>query len=98
MDISSSKAISYDLPKPGVAAGSVFQHSLRVVEKLFLNHSPLIFKVGFTHNPQWRFSNKLYGYVMDTAKWTHMIVLYKTHEPYSAAMLEAALIDKYKRS
>ena len=66
------------------------------MEKLFNEHEPMIWKVGFTHNPAWRWANELYGYAKDIAKWEHMEVLYLSTEPFSAAMLEAALIDKFQ--
>ena len=82
-------------PKKSLAAGSVLHHVLRTMESLFLKQEPLIFKVGWTHNPVWRWENNLYGYRMCRDKWQGMLVLYVSNEPYSPAMLEAALIERY---
>lgn len=48
-----------------------------------------------SHNPVWRWSNSIYGYCNSKDKWAEMIIMYYSREPYSAAMLEAALIEKY---
>lgn len=87
--------IEFDVPKPGVTAGSVLKHSQRVLDAMFSKNDPCIFKVGWTHSPVWRWANKLYGYQQAVEKWTHMKVLYVSNEPHSPAMLEAALIDKH---
>ena len=88
--------IKYDLPAPGSVAGKVLLHAIRVMENLFRKHEPLIWKVGFTHNPSWRWGNELYGYTRARDKWAGMIVLYRSNEQFGPAMLEAALIEKFK--
>ena len=77
-------------------AGAVLAHSICVLENLFSMQEPLTFKIGFTHNPIWRWNNDIYGYRFDRNKWTNMIIFYYAKEPYSPAMLEAALIEKYR--
>ena len=89
--------IQFRLPRLGALSGSVVQHATNVIEELLLSQSPCTFKIGFTHCPLWRWGNKLYGYVTSKDKWSTMFILYLTPEPYSPSMLEAALIDKYKR-
>ena len=88
-------SISYILPHEGALAGRILQHSVRQMEKLFRDKGPLIFKVGFTHDPVWRWSNTLYGYLHDPDGWTDMLILFISHEPYGPGMLEASLIDKF---
>ena len=88
--------ISFNVTQSGVPAGRVLQHALRVLDGLFAKYAPLIFKIGFTHNPAWRWGNDLYGYKKAQDGWTDMIVLYVSNEHYSPAMLEAALIDKHR--
>ncbi|CAJ1330128.1 unnamed protein product [Effrenium voratum] len=88
--------INYKLPKVDASAGSVLQHSKQVVDMLLRKHSPMTFIVGFTHDPVWRWTNDIYGYALAREKWTNMVVLFETKEPFSPAMLEAALIDLYK--
>ncbi|CAE7231791.1 unnamed protein product, partial [Symbiodinium sp. KB8] len=84
----SDDRIKYDLPAPGSVAGKVLLHAIRVMEKLFRKQEPLIWKVGFTHNPSWRWANELYGYVHARDKWAGMIVLYFSTEQFGPAMLE----------
>ena len=94
----SDNPILYNLPADGCSAGKVLQHAVRAMEKLFRKHEPMIWKVGYTHNAEFRWSNDLYGYATSRDKWSCMVVLFKTNEPFSPAMLEAALIDKFGRS
>ena len=89
------KVIDYRLPKTGISAGGVLQHAKKVFDALSSKHSPMIYKFGFTHDPQWRWTNSLYGYIRQPDKWTSMVVLYQTSEPFSPAMLEASLIELY---
>ena len=88
--------ISFDLPKPHAVAGQVLQHSVAVLERMFRKYEPLIFKIGFTHDPYFRWGNKLYGYAHAREKWAQMTILFITDEPYGPAMLEASLIDKFQ--
>lgn len=88
--------ISLRLCDLNAVAGAVLRHAIQVLERLFQQQEPLIFKIGFTHNPIWRWSNASYGYGVAREKWSHMIILYYSKEPYSPAMLEAALIEKYQ--
>ena len=88
------ECIRFQVPKLGSSAGSVLRHSQTILESIFQKHDPCIFKIGWTHSPAWRWSNKLYGYAGDRDGWGDMVVLFVAHEPYSPAMLEAALIDK----
>ena len=87
--------ISLWLPLKVTTAGVVLKHAVQVVENLFDNWSPMIYKFGFTSNPKVRWENRKYGYAHDRDKWEQMVVLYLSPEPWSPAMLEAALIDRY---
>lgn len=87
--------IRFELCDLNALAGTVLKHCTRFLDNLFAKEEPLIFKVGITHNPQWRWANTLYGYITDKDKWTEMVIIYYSREPYSVAMLEAALIEKY---
>ncbi|CAJ1428541.1 unnamed protein product [Effrenium voratum] len=89
--------IDFQIPREGVSSGKVLLHCANVCDRLFTKHSPVIFKIGFTHDPVWRWGNTLYGYVNEREKWTNMTVLYVADERFGPAMLEAALIDKYGR-
>ena len=90
-----SSIIDFRLPPINANAGGVLRHAVQTLESLFKKHSPVIFKVGYTHDPIWRWTNRLYGYHSSRDNFANMTVLYVSDEPYSAAMLEASLIEKY---
>ena len=94
----SSLPISFKLPRAGALHGHVLKHACEQLETLFRIHSPLIFKIGVTHDHVFRWTNETYGYQYSREKWTHMVVLWISNEPSGPCMLEAALIDKYKSS
>lgn len=85
----------FKLCAPDSSAGVVLRHAIRTLENLLRQEYPLIFKIGFSHNPIWRWQNQMYGYSYAKEKWSHMWILHYTHEPYTCAMLEAALIEKF---
>ena len=95
-EASSITAIAFRLPPPNCVAGKVVEHSMKVFDGLLVKHSPMIWKFGFSHNPSWRWCNNIYGYKFAPEKWTNMVVLYASAEPYSPAMLEATLIEKFR--
>lgn len=88
--------ISFQLPPVKAVAGIVLAHAITKIEGLFSKHSPMIFKIGFTHNPFWRWTNSIYGYASSRDQWSNMVIVYVATEPYSPAMLEASLIEKFK--
>ena len=88
--------IAFKLPAWNALAGRVVDHAVQVIETLFRKHEPLIYKVGVTHSPAWRWCNPIYGYSAARDKWSNMLVFHCSPEPYGPSMLEAALIDKYK--
>jgi hypothetical protein len=87
--------IDFQLPKKKSLAGAVLHHSVGIMESFLKKQSPAIFKIGWTHDCCWRWSNTIYGYGHSLDKWSHMTVMYISDEPYTPAMLEAALIEKY---
>lgn len=94
-DRSASDDISFDLPCSMAVAGVVLRHAYRVVDKLLEQHAPMTYKFGISHNAEWRWSNELYGYAFSRDKWSKMLVLYQSDEPWGPSMLEAALIHRY---
>ena len=87
----------YMLPPEGATAGMVLQHSKLAMWTLFSKHEPMIFKIGYTHNPRWRWENRLYGYKFDNkSRWEKMVILFESVECCGPAMLEACLIDIFK--
>ena len=81
-----------------LSSGAVLKHAIKLVETYFAKFSPLIFKIGWTHDPIWRWGNSLYGYHWSKDSWTELVVLHVSHEPHGPSMLESALIEKYHSS
>ena len=88
--------IAFDLPPPNLCAGRVLEHCVKTVERIYNKWDPMIFKIGWTHDPCWRWKNEIYGYSHAKEKWSNMTVLHISREPYSTSMLEAALILHFK--
>ncbi|CAE7358186.1 unnamed protein product [Symbiodinium natans] len=90
-----TERIQYQLPA-SPNAGRVLAHAASTVEALFQQHGPMVFKIGWTHDAVWRWSNRRYGYQYDPHDcWDCMVVLFVATNPFGPAMLEAALIDKF---
>ena len=87
--------INFQLPRLGALAGNILSHAVKVLETLFKCWDPLIFKIGWTHHPVWRWNNRMYGYGHAKELWAAMIVFYYSLEPHGPAMLEASLIDRF---
>ena len=90
--------VRFQLPGLDALTGKVVQHCGNFMDELIQSQAPVMFKIGFTHNPVHRWGNPVYGYSSSVEKWSDMVVLYIAPERHSPAMLEAALIDKYKGS
>lgn len=89
--------LHYKVPPSGATAGKVLQHAKSVISGLIQREQPLVFKIGYTHDAMWRWSNKIYGYQHDTFhRWSDMLILYESTEPFGPAMLEAALIEIFR--
>ena len=95
-EASSQDCIAWKLPQPNALSGRILQHSINVIEGLFSKHDPMIWKVGFTHSPKWRWGNPIYGYANAPERWSNMVVLFASPEACTPAMLEATLIEKFK--
>lgn len=91
-----NECIGFKLPPLYANVGAVFRHAVKTVELLLQREYPCIFKLGYTHNALFRWENPAYGYALSRDKWSHMYVIYITDEPYSCAMLEAGLIEKFQ--
>lgn len=87
--------ISFALPKRVTTSGSVLKHATNALNSLFNKFYPCTFKIGFTCDPVSRWENTKYGYRWERERWEGMLVVFRSHEPFSPAMLEAALIDKF---
>ena len=94
--ISQDARLSYNLPRVGSTAGQIIQHSQHVIESVIERKQPATFKIGYSHDPVWRFHNSLYGYAHGRDRFEHLCVVYMSHEYISCAFLEAALIQLFK--
>lgn len=94
--ISQDSHLSYNLPRVGSTAGQIIQHGQRVIESVIERKQPATFKIGYSHDPVWRFHNSLYGYAHGRDRFEHLCVVYMSHEYISCAFLEAALIQLFK--
>ena len=58
---------------------------------------PCIYKFGFTHSLEWRWSNDVYGYSKNVGiqGFDRMVAVYMSATPVPAAMMEAVLIKEY---
>ena len=90
------ETITWKLPRKNLSAGTVLQHAVRTIERYFEQYNPCIWKIGWTHDPIWRWGNNLYGYGVGQEKWEQMVIIFASHEPHGPAFLESALIEKYK--
>ena len=88
--------LSYSLPPVGSSAGQIIQHCQRVIKKKIELIKPATFKIGFSHNPAWRFNNAMYGYKIGKDRFEAMCVLWASCEPLPAAFLEASLIQLFQ--
>ncbi|CAE7277929.1 unnamed protein product [Symbiodinium sp. CCMP2592] len=88
--------IEWRLAARATTAGGILSHAIHIVNQLLHRHAPMIFKIGFTHNACWRWENTIYGYRWQREKWEKMCLLHIAEEPFSLAMLEAALINKFQ--
>ncbi|CAE7202557.1 unnamed protein product [Symbiodinium necroappetens] len=81
--------ICFQLPTGSHLAGNVLLHASTTIERLFNDHTPMIFKIGWTHDPAFRWANSLFGYYHDPyVRWDAMVVLYVAMNPHGPAMLE----------
>ena len=88
--------MSYRLPKPGCTAGRVLEHSITTINRFLEKYSPMTFKLGITHDAHHRWYCPMYGYQHSKDRFDRLHVVYAASNPYSPAMLEAALIDRFK--
>ena len=83
------------IPNKNATAGQVLKHVFTTLERHLEKYAPSIYKIGYTHDPVWRFYNSHYGYVNNREKWEGMTVLYVSDESVSPAFVEAAAIQKH---
>ena len=85
------------LPRKGSVSGSVLKHAICSLERALATQGPLVFKIGYTHCPNFRVHNPVFGYACDPyQKWETMVAVFVSSEPTGPSFLEAALIQQYK--
>ena len=95
-EIDAHGKILWGLPRQAGTSGNVLQHACKTMDVLRLRFAPFIFKFGISTNAAQRWNHPVYGYELEKTEWRRMLVIYLSPEPFSPAMLEAALIDKYR--
>ena len=91
-DIEADPYLEYALPFRGARSGQVLQHASKHIQSTLDRLSPMTFKIGFTHDPAFRFRNKTFGYLGDRDRWQGMVVVFASHDPIVTSYVEAALI------
>ena len=94
--IENDSMMECQLPRQGALSGEVLHHSFVTVDRLLKQHGPVVFKIGVTHDPCFRWRNGLYGYIHERQQWQRMIILFASYEPVGPAFLEASLIYHYQ--
>lgn len=87
--------LDYSLPKKGALAGDVLKHVYKTLDCHLERWKPSIYKIGFTHDPCWRFYNKIYGYCRAVEKWEGMKVVFMSDSCTAPAFVEAATIQRH---
>ena len=83
-----------DLPPINAMAGAVLAHAIAAIQRQ-LQPGPAVFKIGLTTNPLHRWHNETYGYRHMADKFQKMTILMASALGLVAALLEAALIDRF---
>ena len=97
-DISHDPNVVLKLPPDLCTAGQIVSKASTFFEQLLQRQKPMKFMFGLTHDPVFRYNNKLYGYKYGKNKFANMMILYVSAEPVGPAFLEALLIDKFGRA
>ena len=87
------KCIKLNLQQKGCNAGRILAHCRNVIQSTLSKHYPMSYKIGFTHDPCFRFHNPTFGYSRN--KCQMMIVMFVSHDPTPAAFVEASMIQLF---
>lgn len=93
--IDSDPLLNYKLPKKGAVAGQILKHVYTTLENHLDRHKPSIYKIGYTHNPVWRFYNSQYGYCKNVEGWEGMTIVFAADNTIAPAFVEAATIQRH---
>ena len=92
-DIEVDTKIDYSLPAKNSTSGQVLERTKKLIERVVSALSPAIYKIGFTHDPAFRWNNKTFGYQKAIEKWDGMLVMYAGSNAMVASFVEAAMIQ-----
>lgn len=96
-DIVADPHIDYALPpRVSMSSGDVLEHIKAVIDRVVIRLKPATFKIGFTHDPAFRWNNRTFGYIREVDKWTGMMVVWAGSNATVGAYVEAAMILHYK--
>lgn len=89
--------VSFELCKsPRATASACLVHAEKQIQCIFSKH-PAVYKIGITLNPVHRWSHPRYGYLHDTVeRWQGMKVIFVSESSFAAALVESAMISKFK--
>jgi hypothetical protein len=82
--------------------GQQYAHASKVIDDIIANgakgglRTRREYKIGIAINPLHRWGNAPFGYALEGC-WSSMTVFFESTAVHPCALLEAALIDKYKR-
>lgn len=93
--IDSDPFLNYKLPEKGAVAGQILKHVYTTLENHLDRHKPSIYKIGYTHNPAWRFHNSQYGYCKNVEGWEGMTTVFAADNTIAPAFVEAATIQRH---
>ena len=79
-----------------MSSGDVLEHIKGVIDRVVIRLKPATFKIGFTHDPAFRWNNRTFGYIREVDKWTGMMVVWAGSNATVGAYVEAAMILHYK--
>lgn len=92
IDIEADPIMRVSLAAAQSSAGQVLQHCRRVLENHCNRLAPLMYKIGFTHDPCFRWHNRTFGYIRERCRWEGMVLMFASDDSTVAAYVEAAMI------
>ena len=93
--------VLFKLPPPGLNAGKALAFCREVLQQILVQQSPVVYKIGITGNPMFRFYKKptsispSAGYYYERDQFQFMYILYATETWDESALMEAVLIEAH---
>ena len=97
LSLADVRGVEYRMSPGRRKAGFVLKRCTDVVDSILALHPGLVvFKLGITTSPDFRWSNRRFGYKHDADRYQALVVLCKTDGPEALGFVEAALIMRYR--